>query len=152
MTLNIYTHVSEQAMKLFGFLTNDEQTLFENLISVNKVGPKLALSILSGMEPEKLARAIQSNDVALLSRIPGVGKKTAERLAMEMRDKLPKMDIAANAEESVHYESEALHDALSALTNLGYRKADAEIALKRLSEQGDKDLETLIKESLNLLS
>ncbi|QPJ66418.1 MAG: Holliday junction branch migration protein RuvA [Candidatus Nitrohelix vancouverensis] len=152
VTLNIYTHVSDQAMKLFGFLSDEEQTLFENLISVNKVGPKLALAILSGMDPEKLIGAIQANDVALLSRIPGVGKKTAERLALEMRDKLPKMDIVANAEASVSHESEALRDALSALTNLGYRKADAEIALKRLSEQGDKDLETLIKESLNLLS
>ena len=88
VTLHIHTRVREDELKLFGFLTEEEQTIFEKLITINKVGPKLALGILSGMSPANLLTAVMSNDAARLSAIPGVGKKTAERLTLEMKDKL----------------------------------------------------------------
>ena len=89
MALRIYTHVREDALQLFGFATPLEQALFERLISVSGIGPKLALSVLSGIEPAELSRAIRSSDIARLTRIPGVGRKTAERLVVELKDRLP---------------------------------------------------------------
>jgi len=154
VTLKIHTHMSEQALKLFGFLTSEELALFETLIGVNKVGPKLALAILSGMSPADLTVAIQNNDIARLNKIPGVGRKTAERLIIEIRDKLPKLETTSES-LAEHWEGNAvMDDALSALVNLGYKKNEAEKALKLLSGK-DKEtpaLEVLIKESLNLLS
>ncbi|PIR00377.1 MAG: Holliday junction branch migration protein RuvA [Nitrospinae bacterium CG11_big_fil_rev_8_21_14_0_20_45_15] len=154
VALKIHTHMSEQALKLFGFLTQEELTLFETLIGVNKVGPKLALAILSGMSPADLTVAIQNNDIARLNKIPGVGRKTAERLIIEIRDKLPKLEATPQSHVE-HWEGNAImDDALSALVNLGYKKNEAERALKLLSGK-DKEtpaLEVLIKESLNLLS
>jgi len=154
VTLRIHTHMSEQALKLFGFLTQEELSLFETLIGVNKVGPKLALAILSGMPPADLTVAIQNNDLARLSKIPGIGKKTAERLIIEIRDKLPKVEAGAESDAQWLEGNAALDDALSALINLGYKKNDAQKALKHVSEN-NKDsmpLEDLIKDSLNLLS
>jgi holliday junction DNA helicase RuvA len=154
VSLKIHTHMSEQALKLFGFLTQEELSLFETLIGVNKVGPKLALAILSGMSPADLTVAIQNNDIARLNKIPGVGRKTAERLVIEIRDKLPKLETTSELHVE-HWEGNAvMDDALSALVNLGYKKNEAERALKLLSGK-DKEtpaLEVLIKESLNLLS
>jgi Holliday junction DNA helicase RuvA len=92
VALRIYTHVREDALQLFGFATPLEQALFERLISVSGIGPKLALAVLSGIEPADLSRAIRSSDIARLTRIPGVGKKTAERLVVELKDRLPKAD------------------------------------------------------------
>jgi len=153
VTLHIHTRVREDELKLFGFLTEEEQTIFEKLITINKVGPKLALGILSGMSPANLLTAVMSNDAARLSAIPGVGKKTAERLTLEMKDKLS--DLAFEMEHQPDTESlgGSYEDALSALVNLGYKKPQAEKSLKSAYNKMGKDssLEDLIKESLNNL-
>jgi len=153
VTLHIHTRVREDELKLFGFLTEEEQTIFEKLITINKVGPKLALGILSGMSPENLLTAIMSNDAARLSTIPGVGKKTAERLTLEMKDKLS--DLTFEMEHQLDSEAPEgfYEDALSALVNLGYKKPQAEKSLKSAYNKIGKDssLEELIKESLNNL-
>ena len=151
--LHIHTRVREDELKLFGFLTEEEQAIFEKLITINKVGPKLALGILSGMSPENLLTAIMSNDAARLSTIPGVGKKTAERLTLEMKDKLS--DLTFEMEHQLDSEAPEgfYEDALSALVNLGYKKPQAEKSLKSAYNKIGKDssLEELIKESLNNL-
>jgi len=153
VTLKIHTHVREDAIKLYGFLTGEELVIFEKLIGISKVGPKLALSILSGMPPGELVAAVMANDVARLATIPGIGKKTAERLTLEMRDKFQDLagDFSAPAEKE---KNAVLDDALSALVNLGYRRPEAEKALKTLWDNagGGIGLEQLIKESLNRLS
>ena len=153
VTLHIHTRVREDELKLFGFLTEEEQTIFEKLITINKVGPKLALGILSGMSPENLLTAIMNNDAARLSTIPGVGKKTAERLTLEMKDKLS--DLTFEMEHQLDSEAPEgfYEDALSALVNLGYKKPQAEKSLKSAYNEIGKgsSLEELIKESLNNL-
>ena len=154
VSLRIHTRVREDELKLFGFLTEEEQKIFQKLITINKVGPKLALGILSGMSPADLLSAVMSNDAARLSSIPGVGKKTAERLTLELKDKLA--DLALDMEhqpDSASVPQGFFDDALSALINLGYKKPDAERALKIIYNQKGKDasLEDLIKESLNIL-
>ena len=153
VTLHIHTRVREDELKLFGFLTEEEQTIFEKLITINKVGPKLALGILSGMSPENLLTAIMNNDAARLSAIPGVGKKTAERLTLEMKDKLS--DLTFEMEHQLDSEAPEgfYEDALSALVNLGYKKPQAEKSLKSAYNKIGKSssLEELIKESLNNL-
>jgi len=153
VSLRIHTRVREDELKLFGFLTEEEQTTFEKLITINKVGPKLALGILSGMSTTDLLFAVMNNDAARLSSIPGVGKKTAERLALEMKDKLS--DLALEMEHPSDTKSPGgfYEDALSALINLGYKKPQAEKALKTAYNDNGKNssLEDLIKESLNNL-
>jgi len=154
VSLKIHTRVREDEFKLFGFLTEEEQTIFQKLITINKVGPRLALAILSGMSPKDLLSAVMNNDYAKLSTIPGVGKKTAERLTMEMKDKLA--DMTLEMERSTDYiptKQGFYDDALSALLNLGYKKPEAEKALKTIYSQNGKDagLEEIIKESLNIL-
>ncbi len=153
--LKIHTHVREDAFKLFGFITDEEQLIFQKLISISKVGPKLALSILSGMPPVDLMTAIMNNDVTRISTIPGVGKKTAERLTLELKDKLGDITLEFSpGSERPSSLGGVLDDAVSALVNLGYKKPQAEKALKSIWEQNGKDhtLEDLIKESLNVLS
>lgn len=154
ISLNIYTHMTEDALKLFGFLTNEEQKTFETLISINKVGPKLALTILSGISAQDLIAAVTNNDLARLSTIHGVGRKTAERLVLEMKDKLPALMEGATLTPDPTSTQGVLDDALSALINLGYKKAEAEKALKtvRSQSEGDLPIEHLIKESLKILS
>ena len=153
VTLHIHTRVREDELKLFGFLTEEEQTIFEKLITINKVGPKLALGILSGMSPENLLTAIMSNDAARLSAIPGVGKKTAERLTLEMKDKLSDLTFEMAHQQDTEVPEGPYEDALSALVNLGYKKPQAEKSLKSAYNMIGKDgsLEDLIKESLNNL-
>jgi len=154
VSLRIHTRVREDELKLFGFLTEEEQTIFQKLITINKVGPRLALGILSGMSPADLLSAVMNNDAAKLSTIPGVGKKTAERLTMEMKDKLADMELATQHQpDSVPTTQGFYDDALSALCNLGYKRQEAEKALKTIYNQNGKDasLEELIKESLNIL-
>ena len=153
VTLHIHTRVREDELKLFGFLTEEEQTIFEKLITINKVGPKLALGILSGMSPENLLTAIMSNDAARLSAIPGVGKKTAERLTLEMKDKLSDLTFEMENQKDTEAPEGPYEDALSALVNLGYKKPQAEKSLKSAYNKIGKDssLEDLIKESLNNL-
>ena len=155
ISLNIHTHLREAALKLFGFYTEEELKIFEQLITINKVGPKLAVTILSGMSPADLLSAINSSDVGKLNTIPGIGRKMAERLTLEMRDKLANIsrEFAAKTEDSVPRNG-LFDDALSALVNLGYKKNEVEKTLKSIYSQGQQkdSLENLIKKSLNLLS
>jgi len=126
VTLRVHTHVREDVIALFGFLTPLEQDLFERLIAISGIGPKLALAVLSGIDPPDLVRAIRTQDVARLTRIPGVGKKTAERIGLELKDRLPQ---AAAAEPAASSQDDRRADLLSALTNLGYKGAVAEKAV-----------------------
>jgi len=125
VSLYVYTHVREDALALFGFLRAEEKRLFEKLLAVSGIGPKLAITILSGMPTENMIAAIRGNDIAQLTRIPGIGRKTAERMVLELRDKLdsfaatPPTTPAGGMEE----------DAISALVNLGYQRGIAEKAV-----------------------
>ena len=154
VSLRIHTHMVENSIKLYGFQTEEELKLFESLISINKVGPKLALAILSGISVGELVRAVSDNDLARLNSIPGVGKKTAERLILEIRDKLPNLLEQFEPQTVSVPAGGALEDALSALINLGYKKADAEKVLKKAHEtlNGQGTLEDYIKESLKHLA
>jgi Holliday junction DNA helicase RuvA len=153
VSLRIHTRVREDDLKLFGFSTEEEQSIFEKLITINKVGPKLALGILSGMSPADLLTAVMNKDAARLSAIPGVGKKTAERLALELKDKLADLAVDMEHRPDAGQQDGFYEDALSALINLGYKKPHAEKALTSAYDQNGKDssLEDLIKESLNNL-
>jgi Holliday junction DNA helicase RuvA len=145
-SLHIYTHVREDQLALFGFATPHEKRLFEKLLGISGVGPKLALTILSGLEPDRLIAAIRSSDHAMLTRIPGVGKKTAERVTLELKDKLE--DLAAGA-PMIHQSAAGAtgNDVLSALVNLGYPLAAAEKAIAKVVE-ADPDAASLDFESL----
>ncbi len=135
VALKIHTHVREDALQLFGFATALELTLFERLISVSGIGPKVALAVLSGIEPEQLVRAIRSGDVARLIKIPGVGRKTAERLIIELRDRLPEV---SGAEPAAADEGDDLRaDLLSALGNLGYQRGSVETTVDKVLQQAE---------------
>src|SRR5215470_14114750 len=116
VTLHIHTHVREDALALYGFLRPAEKLLFERLITVSGIGPKLAITILSGMAADEMVGAIRGNDVARLTRIPGIGRKTAERMVLELRDKLPETSAVA----AIPAVSAIEEDVISALVNLGY--------------------------------
>lgn len=132
VTLRVHTHVREGVFALYGFATGLEQDLFERLISISGVGPKLALAVLSGMEPPDLVRAIRSQDVARLTSIPGIGRKTAERIGLELKDRLPKsVEAAAEAAKPASPEDQLRADLLSALLNLGYHRQAAEKAIEQ---------------------
>ena len=141
--LNIYTHVREDALQLYGFATEDEKRIFTTLLGVTGIGPKMALNILSGISHDDFMRAIEEENVALLCRIPGLGKKTAHRLILELREKLPRLGKARDR---------LFEDTLSALVNLGYKKAEAIESLEMAYKKGHKDIETLVKESLKYLT
>ena len=126
--MHIYTQVSDDAIALFGFLDRQEKRLFERLITVSGVGPKLAIKILSGLSSERTVQAIRAQDHAQLTRIPGVGKKLAERLVVELKDKL---DDFAVAPAPTAVQGAAVDDVLSALTNLGYQRLAAEKAIEQ---------------------
>jgi Holliday junction DNA helicase RuvA len=130
--LKIHTHVREDALLLYGFLTADEKTLFERLIGVSGIGPKLGVTILSGLPAGDLIRAIRGGEVDKLVRIPGIGKKTAERMVLELRDKLAAPSSEGPAAEHAPALSDVERDVLSALTNLGCAKPAAEAALKKV--------------------
>ena len=150
VTLRIYTHVREDALQLFGFATQLEQTLFERLISVSGIGPKVALSVLSGIEPAELTRAIRSSDLVRLTRIPGVGRKTAERIVLELKDRLPETGVAEP--EPSKPGDDVRDDLLSALTNLGYQRASIEKTVdKVLAAAEDRSFEPLLRATLKLL-
>jgi Holliday junction DNA helicase RuvA len=129
VALRIHTHVREDALHLYGFATRLEQELFERLISVSGIGPKLALAVLSGIEPVDLIRAIERGDLARLTSIPGVGKKTSERIVVELRDRLPTVPPAAADTHAAPAQPALRDDLLSALTNLGYHRPLAEKAV-----------------------
>jgi Holliday junction DNA helicase RuvA len=150
VALRVHTHVREDALALFGFATPLEQQLFERLIGVNGVGPKLALSVLSGIEPSDLVGAIRAQDVARLTRIPGIGKKTAERISLELRDKLP-ASIAADAASPAAGGDGLRDDLISALLNLGYQRAAAEKAVETVMKDGGDAFEPALKKTLRTL-
>lgn len=150
-SLRIYTHVREDTLQLFGFLTAREQELFERLIAVSGVGPRLATAILSGIEADDLMVALRDSDVTRLTRIPGVGKKTAERLVVELKDKMPA--VAAVGEEPRREAGTAKQDLVSALANLGYSRPEAERGVdKALREDPAGRFEDLLRRSLRILS
>jgi Holliday junction DNA helicase RuvA len=136
VALHIHTHVREDVIALYGFLRPTEKVLFEKLITVSGIGPKLAITILSGMAADEMVGAIRGNDVARLTRIPGIGRKTAERMVLELRDKLPEPGTATARPISTLSVTE--QDVLSALVNLGYQRAASEkaLSLATRSEKG----------------
>lgn len=127
VSLRVRTHVREDAISLYGFLTALELDLFDRLIAINGIGPKVALAVLSGIEAGELVRAVRGQDVARLTRIPGVGKKTAERIGLELKDKLPSAAPAGDAVDAGG--GDLRDDVISALVNLGYQRATAEKAV-----------------------
>lgn len=147
--LFVHTHVRADAIELFGFWTARERSLFELLISVSGIGPRLARVILSGMAPEELVRSISSENVVRLTAIQGIGKKTAQRMVIELKDKV--RDLGGDLAGSVAVSPD--DDLLAALVNLGYRSGDAEKALaKARQETPDGNFEALLRASLNFLS
>ncbi len=148
-TLLIYTHVREDQLALYGFVTAREKHCFELLISASGVGPSLALKILSGMSLEELIPAIRKGDLAQLVRIPGVGRKTAERMVVELRDKLAVVDVAEAGKPTTRSQLES--DVASALVNLGYDARSVENAIEKARGNGTKDFEELLRASLQIL-
>jgi Holliday junction DNA helicase RuvA len=127
--LHIYTHVREDQIALFGFAEPNEKRLFEKLLTISGIGPKLAITVLSGIDTDRLVTAIRGGDHATLTRIPGIGKKTAERVVLELKDKLDELAVAA-APAAVSALGPVADDALSAMVNLGYARPVAERAIQ----------------------
>jgi Holliday junction DNA helicase RuvA len=155
-SLHVHTHVREDALLLFGFTTSEEKALFERLITVSGIGPKLALVVLSGLPLPELVGAIAAQNVTRLSTIPGVGKKLAERLGVELKDKVSGI-LSSSSASPVFGAATALggflDDAVGALVNLGYRKPQAEAAVKAASDgTAPADLPALLSAALRLLS
>src|SRR5438552_541229 len=148
IALHIHTHVREDLIALYGFLRSAEKQLFEKLITVSGIGPKLAITILSGMPAEDMVNAIRGNDVARLTKIPGIGRKTAERMVLELRDRLPAVggEIAA----AIPTLSAIQEDVLSALVNLGYQHAAAEKALGSIAK--DVPFDAMFRNALAAMS
>jgi len=151
VSLHIHTHVREDALSLFGFQRLAEKHLFEKLLTVSGIGPKLAITILSGMPADEMVGAIRGGDIGRLTRIPGIGKKTAERMVLELRDKLP---AATGAPEPSVAASPVEEDVLSALVNLGYQRALAEKALQAAVRGGRaaENFDGLFREAMAALS
>lgn len=151
VSLHIHTHVREDLIALYGFLRPSEKQLFEKLITVSGIGPKLAITILSGMPADEMTGAIRGNDIARLTRIPGIGRKTAERMVLELRDKLPPQ--AAGPEPVAPAISPVEEDVLSALLNLGYQRPAAEKALASAIRTGkSQSFEGLFREAMSGLA
>jgi Holliday junction DNA helicase RuvA len=153
--LQIYTHVREDTIALFGFKTSKEKMVFEHLTSISGIGPKLGITILSGMPVDELVFAIRQSNLARLTSIPGVGKKTAERLVVELRDKLAKLQaVAVEASLAVEPISQQQEDVISALVNLGYAKLAAEKAVQTAisTANGEPPFEELLRRALQQLS
>jgi Holliday junction DNA helicase RuvA len=146
--LHIHTHVREDALQLYGFGSDVERVLFRLLIATSGVGPKLALAVLSGLPVTRLVAALRAGDLAALTGIPGVGKKTAERIVIDLREKAAGLDVATRQERAPAPDATA--SAESALTNLGYARPQAGRAVRRALESlpGGAGLEALIKEAL----
>ncbi len=153
-SLNIYTHVTENAFQLYGFLTSREKELFELLISVSGVGPRLAKNILSGTIAEELADALLHGDTARLNRIPGVGAKTSQRLIIELKDKVAKLYKDYPVEGLKSEKINLIDDVISALMNLGYKAPESERAVKSIDEEtrDNSSFEALFKEALKILT
>lgn len=145
VALHVHTHVREEALALFGFATPLEQQVFERLITISGVGPRLALAVLSGIEPPDLVRAVQAGDVARLTKIPGVGKKTAERIGLELKDRLP-------SPPGPPADDDHRADVLSALLNLGYHRPAAQRAVDEAREAGAAGFERTLRQALRKLA
>ncbi|MEZ5428396.1 MAG: Holliday junction branch migration protein RuvA [Pyrinomonadaceae bacterium] len=161
VSLRIYTYVREDTLQLFGFKTLQERELFLKLITVSGIGPKVAVSMLSGMNADEIIAAIRTDNLARLTSIPGVGKKTAERLVIELRDKVATLAAAATGGVSPQMDgqsapvssNEIYDDAISALVNLGYQRGAAEKALKKAVQEGtEMSVQKLLRRSLQLLA
>jgi len=160
--LRIYTHVREDALQLYGFKTARERELFLQLISVNGVGPSLAIKLLSGMNADEMIASIRTNNLVRLVAIPGVGRKTAERLVVDLRDKIAALSSPALEEEFAAQAAAAgspsspdamRDDAISALVNLGYQRAAAEKAVKTAADEGGElSVELILRRSLRRLA
>jgi Holliday junction DNA helicase RuvA len=159
--LRIYTHVRDDALQLYGFKTARERELFQKLISVSGIGPKLGITLLSGMSADEMIASIRTNNLARLTLIPGVGRKTAERLIMELREKVADLssaqleeELGAKPEVTAQTNEDAVRsDALSALLNLGYQRSAAEKAIDgALVEGGDITVESILRRSLKKLA
>ncbi|HEV7858126.1 MAG TPA: Holliday junction branch migration protein RuvA [Pyrinomonadaceae bacterium] len=161
VSLRIYTHVREDTLQLFGFKTARERELFQRLISVSGIGPKLGITMLSGMSADEIIASIRTNNLARLTSIPGIGKKSAERLVIELRDKITSLsspaleeEFAARGGKGAPASADAMRDdALSALINLGYQKPAAEKAIANaVQEGGDVSVEGILRRSLRQLA
>ncbi|MGH7843907.1 MAG: Holliday junction branch migration protein RuvA [Candidatus Binatia bacterium] len=148
LSLFIHTHVREDSLQLFGFLEQEEKQFFLLLNNVAGIGPKLALNILSGIPVDELARALKEQDVVRLLSIPGVGKKLAERMTVELKDK----PLTFSLGDGRLGQSQLMRDALSALVNLGYRASETERTVRDVLQEGKKSLEDVLKETLRRLS
>ncbi|MGO9243140.1 MAG: Holliday junction branch migration protein RuvA [Bryobacteraceae bacterium] len=152
--LRIHTHVREDAIQLYGFSSVEERALFEKLIGVSGIGPKLAITVLSGIQATELVRIIRGSDVALLTRVPGIGKKTAERIVLELHDKLETLGAPPAAPKSAGaILSDPIEaDVVSALTNLGAQPGAAQMAVRKAVSGGaPKEFEPLFRRALELL-
>jgi Holliday junction DNA helicase RuvA len=157
IAVRIHTHVREDALLLYGFATLLEQELFERLIGIGGIGPKLALAVLSGIEPPELIRAIERGDVARLTAIPGVGKKTSERIVLELKDRLPRAQRVAVAVGGAAPDAPVMRDdVVSALVNLGYHRPlaekAAEAAITMVGSSSDAGFERVLKQALRELA
>jgi Holliday junction DNA helicase RuvA len=158
--LRIYTHVREDALQLYGFKTARERELFLKIISVTGIGPKLGITLLSGMSADEMIASIRTNNLARLTLIPGVGRKTAERLIMELREKVAELssaqleeELGAKPEVAEPTEDTVRSDALSALLNLGYQRSAAEKAIDAaLGEGGEITVESILRRGLKKLA
>src|ERR1700716_858836 len=149
VALYIHTHVREDLIALYGFMRPSEKLLFEKLIAVSGIGPKLAITILSGMAADEMVSAIKGNNVASLTRIPGIGKKTAERMVLELRDKLDAFCVPA---DTVTAALPIEEDVVSALVNLGYQRPMAERALAQLGNVSGQSFDALFRKAMAALA
>lgn len=153
-TLHIFTHVKEDAINLYGFRSLPEKNMFQHLISVSGIGPKLGTNILSNIDVADLAGAITAGNLARLSAIPGIGKKTAERLILELREKLRTFQLSsppAEREAAAAPAASVIDDVTSALINLGYKEAQVKKALADVVHGQEDSVETVLKQALKLL-
>ncbi|WP_103664928.1 Holliday junction branch migration protein RuvA [Gracilimonas amylolytica] len=151
--LLIYHHITDSDQRLFGFFSTDEKALFEKLITVKGVGPKLGLTILSGLPADQLIGAITNAEASTLSKVPGIGKKTAERIIVELKDKLAEYAASAGVTPTTSSESGVMGEAISALEALGFKKKESEQAvLKAMKNSGSEDASVIIKKALASLN
>ena len=153
VSLTIYTHVKEDGINLYGFRTPTEKVFFQLLISVSGIGPKLGKDILSNIEVEELGQAIVRGDLARLSAIPGIGRKTAERLVLELKEKVLKLDVSPPAREGGRsvISASIKDDVASALVNLGYKEAVVNKTLTEMAIPPDASMEAVLKQALKML-
>jgi len=152
VSLQIHTHVREDALQLFGFQDAAEKQIFLLLLGVSGIGPKLAINVLSGIPAQELSRALKEGDQVRLVAIPGVGRKLAERMIVELRDKLATLAPAGMESARGDGGSQLLLDAVSALVNLGYKRAEAEKTVREVLKRGEHSLEQVLKETLRRMS